>query len=105
MANKSLKLVIIIGFMILATLLLSGFIVSSSHKRISAADLVLLGISNIIHHHLVIAYAQSEGDDGGEKEEGEDSNEENEDVENIVAVGNGVDKFGIDKLYPTKTDG
>jgi hypothetical protein len=96
---------LIFEFIILTILLLSAFIGSNSHKTISA-DLVLLGISNVIYHHLVVAYAQLEGDDGGgEKEEVEDSNDEDEDVENIVAAGNGVDKFGIDKLYPTKTDG
>ena len=105
MADKSLNIVVVItGFIILVTLLLlSGFIVSNSHKRIStAADLVLLRISNVIHHYLV-AYAQPE-DDGG-KEQEEDGNIEDEDVDNIAEVGNGVDKFGIDKLYPTKTDG
>lgn len=107
MTDKSLNIVVITGFIILATLLLllSGFIVSSSHKRIStAADLILLRISNVIHHYLV-AYAQSEEDDDNWKEQEEDSNNEDEDVENIAVVGNGVDKFGIDKLYPTKADG
>jgi hypothetical protein len=92
LTDKSLNIVVITGFIILATLLLllSGFIVSSSHKRIStAADLILLRISNVIHHYLV-AYAQSEEDDDNWKEQEEDS---------------GVDKFGIDKLYPTKADG
>jgi hypothetical protein len=105
LADKSLNIVVVItGFIILVTLLLlSGFIVSNSHKRIStAADLVLLRISNVIHHYLV-AYAQPE-DDGG-KEQEEDGNIEDEDVDNIAEVGNGVDKFGIEKLYPTKTDG
>jgi hypothetical protein len=88
MADKSLKLVIIIGFIILVTLLLlSEFIVSNSYKRISAADLVLWRISNVIHH--LIAYAQPEEEDEG----------------NIAVLDNGVDKFGIDKLYPTKTGG
>src|ERR687892_2043408 len=95
MADKSLKLVIITGFIILVTLLLlSEFIVSNSYKRISAADLVLWRISNVIHH--LIAYAQPE-------EEDEEADDEDED--NIAVLDNRVDKFGIEKLYPTKTDG
>lgn len=68
-------------------------------------DLVLLGINNVKHHH--IAYAQSEEEeDGGEKkdEDKQDSTNWDEETENrAVVVGNGVDKFGIEKLYPTKT--
>jgi hypothetical protein len=105
---KGLNIVVITGFIILTTLLLlSGFIVSNSHKRIlSTADLILLRISNVIHPYLV-AYAQSEEeeDDDSGKEQEEDSNNEDEDVENIAVVSYGVDKFGIEKLYSTKTGG
>jgi hypothetical protein len=93
-----------LGSIILTIILLSGFKASTNHKMISE-DLVLLGISNVKHHH--IAYAQSEEEeDGGEKkdEDKQDSANGDEETENrAVVVGNGVDKFGIEKLYPTKT--
>ena len=105
MANKSLKF-LIFGFVILTIILLPEFRVSASHKMISA-DLVLLGISNVNHH--LIAYAQSEEEEnGGDKKEKdkEDNNNRDEEMEDrAVVVGNGVDKFGIEKLYPTKTGG
>jgi hypothetical protein len=103
MADKGLKF-LILGSIILTIILLSGFGASTNHKMISE-DLVLLGISNVKHHH--IAYAQSEEEeDGGEKkdEDKQDSTNGDEETENrAVVVGNGVDKFGIEKLYPTKT--
>jgi hypothetical protein len=104
MAYKGLKF-LIFGFIILIIILLPEFRVSTSHKMISA-DLVLLGISNVNHH--LIAYAQEEeDDDDGEKkeEDKEDNDNGDEEMENIAVVGNGVDKFGIEKLYPTKTGG
>ena len=86
-------------------ILLSGIRASTNHKMISE-DLVLLGISNVNHHH--IAYAQSEeeeDEDAGEKkdEDKEDIDNGDEETENRAVVDNGVDKFGIEKLYPTKT--
>jgi hypothetical protein len=103
MTDKGLKF-LILGSIILTIILLSGFRASTNHKMISE-DLVLLGISNVKHHH--IAYAQSEEEeDGGEKkdEDKQDSANGDEETENrAVVVGNGVDKFGIEKLYPTKT--
>jgi hypothetical protein len=103
MADKGLKFLIFVSI-ILIIILLSGFRASTNHKMISE-DLVLLGISNVKHHH--IAYAQSEEEeDGGEKkdEDKQDSANGDEETENrAVVVGNGVDKFGIEKLYPTKT--
>jgi hypothetical protein len=92
MADKGLKF-LIFGSIILTIILLSGFRASTNHKMISE-ELVLLGISNVKHHH--IAHAQSE-------EEEEDSANGDEETENRAVVGNGVDKFGIEKLYPTKT--
>src|ERR687896_2705742 len=104
MADKRLKF-LIFGSIILIIILLSGFRALTNHMVISE-DLVLLGISNVNHHH--IAYAQSEEEkeeDGGEKkdEDKEDNDNGNEETGNRAVVGNGVDKFGIEKLYPTKT--
>jgi hypothetical protein len=101
MADKGLKC-LIFRSIVLIIILLSGFRASTDHRMISE-DLVLLGISNVKDHH--IAYAQSEEEeDGGEKkdEDKEDSDKLNEETENRAVVGNGVDKFGIEKLYPTK---
>jgi hypothetical protein len=101
MADKGLKC-LIFGSIVLIIILLSGFRASTDHRMISE-DLVLLGVSNVKDHH--IAYAQSEEEeDGGEKkdEDKEDSDKLNEETENRAVVGNGVDKFGIEKLYPTK---
>src|SRR3712207_2056590 len=104
MVDKSLKF-LIFGSIILTIVLLSGFRASTDHRMISE-DLVLLGIINVKDHH--IAYAQSEEEeeeDGSEKkdEDKEDNDNVNEETGNRAVVGNGVDKFGIEKLYPTKT--
>ena len=103
MANKGLKF-LIFGSIILIIILLSGFRALTNHKVISE-DLVLLGISNVNHHHIAYAQSEEEEEEGGEKkdEDKEDSDNVNEETGNRAVVGNGVDKFGIEKLYPTET--
>jgi hypothetical protein len=105
MADKSLRF-LIFGFIILTIILLPEFRVSTSHKMISA-DLVLSGISNVNHHLIAYAQSEEEEEDGDKKEEyKEDNDNRDEEMENrAVVVGNVVDKFGIEKLYPTKTGG
>ncbi|MCC2648433.1 MAG: type domain protein [Nitrososphaeraceae archaeon] len=107
MADKRLKF-LIFGFIILTIILLPELRVSTSHKMISA-DLVLLGISNVNHHLIAYAQEEEEDDDGEKKEEDKEDNDNgDEEMENravVVVVGNGVDKFGIEKLYPAKTGG
>jgi hypothetical protein len=103
MADKGLKF-LIFGSIILIIILLSGFRALTNHKVISE-DLVLLGISNVNHHHIAYAQSEEEEEEGGEKkdEDKEDSDNGDEETENRAVVDNGVDKFGIEKLYPTKT--
>jgi hypothetical protein len=103
MADKGLKF-LIFGSIILIIILLSGIRASTNHKMISE-DLVLLGISNVNHHHIAYAQSEEEEEEGGEKkdEDKEDSDNVNEETGNRAVVGNEVDKFGIEKLYPTKT--
>ena len=55
MADKGLKFLIFVSI-ILIIILLSGLRASTNHKMISEEDLVLLGMSNVKHHH--IAYSQ-----------------------------------------------
>jgi hypothetical protein len=105
MADKGLKC-LIFRSIVLIIILLSGFRASTDHRMISE-DLVLLGIINVKDHHIAYAQSEEEEEDGGEKkdEDKEDSDKLNEETENrAVVVGNGVDKFGIEKLYPTKTN-
>src|SRR5918995_6857516 len=103
MVDKRLKF-LIFGSIILIIILLSGFRALTNHMVISE-DLVLLGISNVNHHHIAYAQSEEEEEEGGEKkdEDKEDSDNVNEETGNRAVVGNEVDKFGIEKLYPTKT--
>ena len=102
MADKRLKF-LIFGSIILTIILLSGLGASTNHKMI-LEDLVLLGMSNVKHHHIAYSQLEEEEDGGENKDENKEDNDNgDEETENSAVVSNGVDKFGIEKLYPTKT--